>query len=87
MSQPETGLQRFGREVKAEVGRMGRLGAYELGSAIFQEHGYRGDLGLLTHQQETGALGDSLKDRGAQEVRLHHEKEQKEPQRDKGMER
>lgn len=44
---------RFMRETGAELQRLGRLGSYELGSALSNGNGgntYRGDLGLLTSQ-------------------------------------
>lgn len=55
--QPQTGWQRFRAEAGAELKRMGRLGAYEMGAALQAfppgENIYRGDLGMLSTAQGT----------------------------------
>lgn len=41
-------LRRALREMGQEIQRQGRLGSYELASALFNGHAYRGDLGLYS---------------------------------------
>ena len=74
--QPRSGVRRAASEIGSELKRLATLGAYEMGAALQAfppgESAYRGDLGMLSHQQAGQSPPGNLDTLGAAQGTAAH---------------